>query len=251
MTRGQGECEGVGHEHRRRTGGWGRGEAGTTALRTQSQEWAANAAPGARTAPHRGRDFGQGHQLEQAAHGGPADHLGALARAHRRHIDLPCVPAAWRRGKEWTRIAISIHIFLEITPVVAANSASSWRSANAGVPARPNDSWDRERNRHSPVPERPYLSRFNASLASAETPVPQAAAATAEVASGCVTHISTNTGRPRRYGRRSPRRVLRWGRGGSRVVPVAPPECCYGRRCDGHCSTRRSRGIGHIGNVCC
>ena len=31
---------------------------------------------------------------------------------------------------------------------------------------------------------RPYLFRFNASLASADTPVPQAAAATAEDASG-------------------------------------------------------------------
>ena len=73
---------------------------------------------------------------------------------------------------------------LETAPIEAANSASSWRSANAGGPARPYVSWDRGTKRHAPVPVRPYLSRFNASLASADTPVPQAAAATEEDASG-------------------------------------------------------------------
>ena len=83
---------------------------------------------------------------------------------------------------ERSRIAFSMKIFLETAPVEAANSASSWRSANAGGPARPYVSWDRGTKQHAPVPVRPYLSRFN--VASADTPVPQAAAATAEDASG-------------------------------------------------------------------
>ena len=85
---------------------------------------------------------------------------------------------------ERSRIAFSMKIFLETAPVEAANTERSWRSANAGGPARPYVSWDRGTNRHAPVPVRLYLSRFNASLASADTLVPQAAAATAEDASG-------------------------------------------------------------------
>ena len=81
-------------------------------------------------------------------------------------------------------IAFSMKIFLETAPVEAANSASSWRTANAGGPARPYVSWDRGTKRHAPVHVRSYLSRFNLSLASVDTPVPQAAAATAEDASG-------------------------------------------------------------------
>ena len=84
---------------------------------------------------------------------------------------------------ERSHIAFSMKIFLETAPVQAANFASSWRSANAGGPARPYVSWDRGTKRHAPVPVRPYLSRFNESLASADTPVPQAAAATAKDAS--------------------------------------------------------------------
>ena len=38
---------------------------------------------------------------------------------------------------ERSRIAFSMKIFLETAPVEAVNSASSWRSANAGGPARP------------------------------------------------------------------------------------------------------------------
>ena len=38
---------------------------------------------------------------------------------------------------ERSRIALSMKIFLDTAPVEAANSASSWRSANAGGPARP------------------------------------------------------------------------------------------------------------------
>ena len=38
---------------------------------------------------------------------------------------------------ERSRIAFSMKIFLETAPVEAANSASSWKSANAGGPARP------------------------------------------------------------------------------------------------------------------
>ena len=42
--------------------------------------------------------------------------------------------------------------------------------------------------RHAHVPIRPYLSRFSTSLASEDAAVPQAAATTAEDASGCTTH---------------------------------------------------------------
>ena len=44
---------------------------------------------------------------------------------------------------ERSRIASSMKTFLETAPVEAANSASSWRSANDGGPARPCVSWDR------------------------------------------------------------------------------------------------------------
>ena len=57
-------------------------------------------------------------------------------------------------------------------------------------------SWDRGTKRRESIPVRLYLSPFIASFTSADTPVPQAAAKTAEDASGCVT----------------------------RAVPVAPPE---------------------------
>ena len=82
------------------------------------------------------------------------------------------------------RIALSMRICLETAPVEAANLASSWRSSNAGGPDQPYVSWDRRTKRLAPVPVRPYLSRFNASLTSEDTPVPQAAAATAEDAIG-------------------------------------------------------------------
>ena len=125
---------------------------------------------------------------------------------------------------ERSRIAFSMKIFLETAPVEAAISASSWKSTNAGGPARTYVSWDRGTKRHAPVPVRPYLFRFDASLASSDTPVPQAAGATAEGALGRVTHTSTTTGRPGRYRRRSPRWVSRWERDGSCVVPVALAE---------------------------
>ena len=122
------------------------------------------------------------------------------------------------------RIAYSIKNFLETAPVKAASSASSWRSAKAGGPARRYVSWDRGTKQHAHVTGRPYLSCFNASLSSADTPVPQAAAKTAEGASGCVTHTSTTTGHPRRYRRRSPHWGPRGERGVGRGVPGAPPE---------------------------
>ena len=75
---------------------------------------------------------------------------------------------------ERSRIAFSLKIISETAPVEAANSASSWRGVNAGGPSRPYVLWDSGTKRHTPVPVRPYLSRFNASLASADTPVPQA-----------------------------------------------------------------------------
>ena len=156
---------------------------------------------------------------------------------------------------ERSRIAFSVKIFLETAPVEAANSASSWRSANAGGPTRPYV-WDRGPKWHMPVPVRPYLSRFNASLASEDTPVPQAAAATEEDASGCVTHTST-TGRPGRYRRRSPRCGSRWERGGSYAGGAAgvgggcSAGGCggigrggrgYGGHCGGHGHAGRSSG---------
>ena len=85
---------------------------------------------------------------------------------------------------ERSRIAFYMNFFLETAPIEAANSASSWRSAHAGGPARPYVSWDRGTKRHATVHVWLYLSRFNASLASEDTPVPQAATATAEDASG-------------------------------------------------------------------
>ena len=78
-------------------GGWGGG--GAAAIRTQTAERAASANPGARTAPRRGRDFRQDHQLEQAAQGGPGDHLGALATAPRRGPTVRCRGIASWRGR--------------------------------------------------------------------------------------------------------------------------------------------------------
>ena len=50
--------------------GWGvGGVGGATALQSKRPEWAASADPGARTAPHWGRRFRQGHRLEQADQG--------------------------------------------------------------------------------------------------------------------------------------------------------------------------------------
>ena len=99
--------------------------------------------------------------------------------------DLPCDATAQLRGQVAHRV---LHEDL-FAPVEAANSASSWRSGKAGgpVPVRPYVSWDSGTKRYAPVPVRPYLSRFNASLASADTPVPQAAAASAEDVGACFT----------------------------------------------------------------
>ena len=202
------------------------GKGGATALRTKRPEWAASAEPSARTVPRRVQSFMQGHQLEQAAQGGPVDYRGAIEplRARNSAEARTCRAMPRHSAVERSRIAFSIKMFWETAPVKAVNSASSWRIAHAGGAARPYVSWDTETKRHAPVPVRPYLSRFNASLASADIPVPQAAAATAEDASGCVTHTSNTTGRPGRYRRRSPRWGSRWERGGSRGVPVALPE---------------------------
>ena len=88
-------------------------------------------------------------------------------------------------------MAVSMKTVLETTSVQPAESASSWRRAKAGGPARACVSWDRGTKR--PVPVRPRLSRFIASLASVNAPVDKAAAATAKDASGCVTNTSTTT----------------------------------------------------------
>ena len=160
-----------------------------------------------------------------------------------------------------SRITFSMIIFLEIAPVEAAYSASSWISAKSGGPARPHVSCDRGTTRHAPrctsptstgfwlrqtpwfmcvpglccllrelhtdvskpytkparhcsclnalciqargggkrwswsvcagwfAPVRPCWPYFIASLGSADAPIPQAAAPTAEDASGCVTCV--------------------------------------------------------------
>ena len=56
---------------------------------------------------------------------------------------------------ERSRIAFSMKICLETAQVEATNSENSWRSANAGGPARLYVSWDRGTKRHAPVPVRP------------------------------------------------------------------------------------------------
>ena len=74
------------------------------------------------------------------------------------------------KGQQRPRSQAPGKSFLETARVEAANSASSQGSANAGGPAQPCVSWDRETKQHAPVPVRPYLSHFNACLASADTP---------------------------------------------------------------------------------
>ena len=106
---------------------------------------------------------------------------------------------------ERSRIAVSMKIFLEIAPVKAANSAGSWRRANAGGPARSYVSWDRGTKRHAPVPVRPYLSHI-ACLALADTPVPTL--------------------------RRQPKRTQA-GVSRTRPLPLAAPGCTGGRHRDG------------------
>ena len=171
------------------------------------------------------------------------DHLGTLATAPRRGPAVRCHSVVERAC-----IAFSMKIFRETGPVKAANSAISWRSAKAGGPAGPCVAWDRGTKWHVPVPVRLYLSRFNASLALADTPAPQAAAAIAylEDASGCVTHTCTTTGCPRRYRRRSPGGrspgALRWRwplQAGARSDS-----------CGVSCSGRVRSALGHVSAVC-
>ena len=75
-------------------------------LRTQRPEQAASADAGARTAPRRGRDFRQEHQLEQAARGGPSRRArnGAEARTCRAMPQHSAVERS-RIALERTRIA--------------------------------------------------------------------------------------------------------------------------------------------------
>ena len=148
-----GTGNGLGHAQGRRTGGRGGGGG--------AQHYGPRGRSGLQVPilvrgrpPRRGRGCRQERQLEQAAQGGPGDHLGVFVTAPRR------------------------------APAVRCRGMASWRSANAAGPARPYVSWDRGTKRHAHVPVRPYLSRFNASLDSADTPVPQAAVATAKDASG-------------------------------------------------------------------
>ena len=84
-----------------------------------------------------------------------------------------------------------------------------------------------------------YRFRLSASLTSAVAPVVHAA--TAEAASGCVTHTSITTGRPGKDASKSPRWGPRWlcgrsrgacciGRGGGGCGCCC--RCCAGRFCD-------------------
>ena len=173
--------------------------------RTKSPEQAACAAHSVTTAPRLSRSFG-GDRLEQAAQEYRSTNYSCLQR--RRGEDLPCDATAQRCEKVAHRI---LHEYL------LGGCSSSGRKLCKLIekrkrwdPARPYVSWDRGIKRHAPVPVRPYLSRFNGSLASADTPVPQAAAATVEDASVCVTNTSASTGRPGRYMRRSLRWESRW-----------------------------------------
>ena len=167
--------------------------------------------------PPTGRGFTPGRPSALATQGGSAGLDGAEARS--------CLPMPQHSVVESLRMAFSTKSVLGFAPVEADNPAISWRSAKVGGPARPCGSWDRGPRRHAPVPVRPYLSRFIASLASADAPVAHAAAATAEDASGCVTHTSTTTGCPGRYRSRSPHWESRWERGGKSVVAAAPSGC--------------------------
>ena len=129
--------------------------------------------------------------------------------------------------------------------------------------AQPYVAWDRGTNWHAPVPARPYLSCFSASLALVDAPVPLAAAAAADHARGCVTHMSSTTGLPGRYRKRSPRFGSRWEHSGSCVVPVALSECAAaaaqgvcgewvgGCSCDKHCGDRSCNGCNGGGSGSC
>ena len=126
---------------------------------------------------------------------------------------------------EGSCIAFSMKTFLETAPVEDANSASSWRTANTWKRAGPYaflGQGDKPARACTCTAVRVPLQCI---LAPADTPIPQAAVAAAEGASGCVTRTSTTTnGRPGRYRRMSPRWGSRWERGGSCAVPLAPPE---------------------------
>ena len=110
------------------------GKGGATALRTKRPEWAASAEPSARTVPRRVQSFMQGHQLEQAAQGGPVDYRGAIEplRARNSAEARTCRAMPRHSAVERSRIAFSIKMFWETAPVKAVNSASSWRIAHAG-----------------------------------------------------------------------------------------------------------------------
>ena len=148
-----------------------------TALRTQRPERAASADSWCENGP------APGPRLQARPSVGTRC-LGRTGRPSRRARNgaeaRPCRAMPRHNVVKRSRNTFSMKIFLETTPVKAA---SSWRSANAG-PARPYVSWDTRTKRHAPVSVRAYLSRFSTSLASADTPAPQAVAATTEDASG-------------------------------------------------------------------
>ena len=84
--------------------------------------------------------------------------------------------------------------------------------------------------RHAPVRVRPYLSRFNASLASADTPVPQAAAAARSLAWLC--RLAASSVRLSKFISYSAMGCYRWHHtvSGSCLLPVLLVALCVGSR---------------------
>ena len=149
---------------------------------------------------------GPNHYTRPSVGTGCPGRTGVPSRHARNGAGARTCPAMPRQSVvERSRIAFSMKVFLETAPIDDENPASSWRKVTAGGPSRPYVSWDRGTERHAPVPTRPYLCCFSASLALAEAPLPQAVVTTAKEASGCVMHTSTNPGWPRRQERVQPR----------------------------------------------
>lgn len=98
------------------------------------------------------------------------------------------------------QVAFAKIILLDTTPELAANFTLSWKS----LPSGPDVKWLSRTKRHAPVPVRPDLPRFRVAFAVAAAPVPQAAARTGVAARGCVTEMTTTSGRPGSSAGRSP-----------------------------------------------
>lgn len=92
-------------------------------------------------------------------------HIGAV------HIVIPRHRVVHR-----SLMAFSNKTLLDTTPEHAADSATSVKRAKAVDPARPDDSWLSENNRHAPMPVWLQLSRVSESFPSAVAPRSRAAA---------------------------------------------------------------------------